>query len=60
MSDLLKEYNTYGKRKVAQITREIWDVPQVQKLLMKKAKKVYHDEHYSCVGIACAIDSGRG
>jgi hypothetical protein len=26
----------------------------------EKAKKVYQDEHYTCIGIACAIDSGRG
>jgi hypothetical protein len=60
MSYLLKEYNSYGKWKWSQITQEMWDVPQVQKLLIKKAKKVYQDDYYSCVGIACVLDSGRG
>jgi hypothetical protein len=27
---------------------------------MKKAKSKYQQESYSCVKIACAIDSGRG
>jgi hypothetical protein len=31
MSDLVSEYNTYGKRKWSQIATEIWDIPQVQK-----------------------------
>jgi hypothetical protein len=60
MSDLAYEYNTYGKRKWSQIATEIWDVPQVQKVLMKKAKSKYQHESYPCVKIACAIDSGRG
>jgi hypothetical protein len=60
MSDLASEYNTYGKRKWSQIATEIWDIPQVQKVLMKKAKAKYQQESYSCVKIACAIDSGRG
>jgi hypothetical protein len=38
MSDLASEYNTYGKRKWSQIATEIWDVPQVQKVLIKKQK----------------------
>jgi hypothetical protein len=60
MSELVSEYNTYGKRKWSQITTAIWDVPQVQKVLMKKAKSKYQQESYSCVKIACAIYSGRG
>jgi hypothetical protein len=36
------------------------DVHQVQKVLMKKGKARYQEESYSCVKIACAIDSGRG
>jgi hypothetical protein len=60
ISDLVSEYNTYGKRKRSQIAKEIWDVPQVQKVLMKKAKAKYQQESYPYVRIACAIDSGRG
>jgi hypothetical protein len=60
ISDLVSEYNTYGKRKWSQIATEIWDVPQVQKVLMKKAKAKYQQESYSCVKIVCAIESGRG
>jgi hypothetical protein len=30
------EYNMYGNRNWSQIATEIWDVPQVQKVLMKK------------------------
>jgi hypothetical protein len=47
MSDLASENNTYGKRKWSQIATEMWDVPQVPKVLMS-------------VKIASAIDSGRG
>jgi hypothetical protein len=60
MPDFVSEYNTYGKRKWSQIATEIWDIPQVQKVLMKKAKAKYQQESYSCVKIACAIDSARG
>jgi hypothetical protein len=48
MSDLASEYDTYGKRKWSQIATEIWDVPQVQKELMKKAKAKYQQESYPC------------
>jgi hypothetical protein len=60
MSYLVSEYNTYIKRKWSQIATEIWDVPQVQKVPMKKAKAKYQQDSYSCVKIACAIHSGRG
>jgi hypothetical protein len=60
MSDLLKEYNPHGKRKWSKAANYIWDVPQVQKVLLTNAKLVYQNETYTCVAIACAIYSGRG